>query len=77
MPFLLCSTVEPLATGFVELTVAEAGKLHALTLLIPTPHVMCAMHLKQRHQTGFAMPTPQTTSYMERVEGCSQQPGSP
>ena len=65
IPFLMCSTVVPLATGFVELTVAEEGTTPVLTLLVPTQHVMCAIHLKQRNQTGFARPAQKMASGMK------------
>lgn len=74
VPFLMCSTVLPLATGFVELTVASGGSTHALTFLVPTQHVMGAMHVKQRHQTGFATPTNPLERYMEPMADSSHSP---
>lgn len=66
VPFLLCSTVEPLPTGFVELTVAVEGTDHALKFLVPTQHVLGVMYVKQRHQPGFAMPPAATETNTER-----------
>lgn len=80
-PYLLCSTVEPLVTGFVELTVAVAGTDHTLRFLVPTQHVLGVMYVKQRHQTGFAMPQKTGASYTEPTGTGSptlqQQPSSP
>lgn len=56
VPTIMCSAVQQIQNGFMELTLTEAA-VAELTLLVRVEHVMCAMRLKEQQTLGFSPPS--------------------